>query len=752
MSAPGTPTVSGATSIPCNPKPNESVQAFRPYDNGTVTISWAGIGDGDRNGYYVQLATYNGTDWVFTATSGWLARDTTSYQWAIPEGYHYVYIVSRDDLGNQNASASYKFVIDKTAPRLSVTAKMPEGTPGNATVVNSLDLTIVSQDNPGSGYPVGVLADSFKYKLLQRKGSDVFEGEQNLSDPDDVLVYTAVLSYPYGQGFDSGVYEWTFMVSDKLGNAAQQVKITKTLLLNKPEIGGLPAASASGWYTTTNQLTVTAKDNMERLHVQNPDLVHLYYSTDGKATWTAIAPQGGDWSPYNTGVDGDGKPNVAITFAEGKHTVYLRVTDEAGNSKEEDMEFNVDTVEPELALAVNGVSADWAWQPVYHINSDTDVSALFVSDATSGIMRLGCVRDKGSADEFVYADLYVNQQTEGEAVTDAAVTTFAPAEGAHTYTFILSDMAGNQTVRMVRLLKDTTAIAAGDISFRLTDENRTTPAQGTVTDSNALGNFSQLELVVKDQGTQGAQAQSYLWTLDGTEQAGGEFAANAPYAVTLIPGLIAEGEHTVVVTVKDKAGNVTIAEEFKFTADRTAPALCKQWITLADDGGTATMFGVVPAEADTNIRVYQTAADYALAGAEAKMLWDNGTVTEPNGEAAAGSFALSGGTGVIYLAAIDPAGNRAQAAYKVVRPTLPPCTCACEGGERRLQFVCHGSDKSSACCGARRCNLYNGIPGCGCERKRRYGRQYCPGSYGYSLKVEPGYSAQRRGLRERRAG
>ena len=543
---------------------------------------------------------------------------------ALAQGQNTLTVSALDNLGNATTE-TISVVYDIAPPSFSYNLDHPAGawTKTNGFTVSQF------VDNPG-----GCGASTLDYCLLGTDGKPLVSWSPIDADKDNALTI-------------EGKNQLEIRGTDKLGNAKTGdlipvwIDSTPPGLILSPQLSEYTSDAdiANYGWNQVNTLSATASD-------QYSGVSGLEWRDHGTDTWNPILTAS--------------LPGGAISLSEGSHILDIHAFDVAGNEILESYVFKVDTVAPTLSFTINGAAPPPSGMA--YINTSSALSQLAMGDATSGLATLSCVTNGGSSSVLFKA-------TSGASTpTTSASTAFPLLVGENSYVFTLTDIAGNVTTQSLHLLFDSSAIKTDDVGFSLRDLNAAETGNATVTSSGAVGRFSDLTLTVKSQGSGEAQPQSYTWALDGADKGGGVFttpASGSPYASVLLPGevALADGVHTVSVTVTDQCGNAT-ASSYTFTVDRTPPQIAKSWVKIVGDESSSTSFTVAPAE--PNIRVYQTDSSYADSGAGATKIWDGKAVDGVNG-----GFSLNGGAAEIYLVAVDPSGNKATAAYTLVRPDAP---------------------------------------------------------------------------------
>ncbi len=210
----------------------------------------------------------------------------------------------------------------------------------------------------------------------------------------------------------------------------------------------------------------------------------------------------------------------ANPLPNGMVTVFVSFSDNAGNQANVTWSFTVDTVAPSIsgAAPVNGTLTN---------NPQMAISALF-SDGTSGI-------NVSSATIFVNGISVISLANASQSGIIYVPSALLLLDGTTTASFSVSDLAGNTASETVVWTIDTVAPPA---------PNSTTTNGTSITAGSYTFNASYSGI--------GPLPGSVAITLDGTNvTSGAAITATAlQYNATL-----AAGSHTIVVSVKDAAGN-----------------------------------------------------------------------------------------------------------------------------------------------------------------------------------------------------
>lgn len=210
----------------------------------------------------------------------------------------------------------------------------------------------------------------------------------------------------------------------------------------------------------------------------------------------------------------------ANSIPNGMVTVVVSFSDNAGNQAYVTWSFTVDTVAPSIsgATPVNGTLTN---------DPHMAISALF-SDSTSGI-------NASSARIFVNGTSVTNLANVSQSGITYVPSALLLLDGTTTATFVVSDLAGNTASETVVWTIDTVAPPV---------PNSTTTNGTSITAGPYVFNASYSGI--------GPLPGSVTITLDGTNVTSGAAitATGLQYNATF-----AAGSHTIVVSVKDAAGN-----------------------------------------------------------------------------------------------------------------------------------------------------------------------------------------------------
>ncbi|WP_342119052.1 Ig-like domain-containing protein [Pseudoduganella sp. OTU4001] len=406
-------------------------------------------------------------------------------QASLAEGEHTVVITDTDHAGNTISSDELKFTVDRSIAKATVS--LADDTTDGAAGHNSDNRT------SNASLTISALEPDASKRVITVDGQAVANYNQaSLTEGE----HTVVITDTDHAGNTISSDELKFTVDRSIAKA--------TVSLSDDTTDGAPGHN-SDHRTSNASLSISALET---------DASKRVITVDGQAV-----------ANYNQ-----------ASLAEGEHTVVITDTDHAGNTiSSDELKFTVDR---SIAKATVSLADDTTDGAAGH-NSDhrTSNAALTISaleaDATKRVITV-----------------------DGQAVANYNQASLA--EGEHTVVITDTDHAGN-TISSDEL-KFTVDRSIAKATVSLADDT-TDGAAGHNSDhrtSNAALTISALE----------ADATKRVITVDG------QAVANYNQAS------LAEGEHTVVITDTDHAGNTISSDELKFTVDRS---IAKATVSLADD-------------------------------------------------------------------------------------------------------------------------------------------------------------------------
>ncbi|BEP14961.1 hypothetical protein acdb102_32720 [Acidothermaceae bacterium B102] len=324
---------------------------------------------------------------------------------------------------------------------------------------------------------------------------------------------------------------------------------THTLTVALVDKAGNLGSATSSW--TQQAIVVTAPDTTSptvAVGVAGTTANSGNYVGDVTVSVTAVDETGGsgiDTVTYTL----DGGVATAYTgpfvvHGVGSHMVQVTATDHAGNTGNASAGWvsqAPDTTPPTASIALTGTS------PSAGVYTGTVTATVTAADETggSGLASVSYVLDGGTALAYT-------------------VPLHVTAAGAHTLAVTAVDNQGNTTNTSASWTIQTTDTTAPSASIALS---------GTLTGPSSYSGPVTATVTAADE-TNGSGLKSTTYTLDG----GASSAYTSPVQVS------SSGSHTLVVTVKDNAGNTGTATATWSEQISSATALL---VTSPDDAVTA---------------------------------------------------------------------------------------------------------------------------------------------------------------------
>jgi hypothetical protein len=237
------------------------------------------------------------------------------------EGKYKIYAVTTDSAGNRSRSNTLTFVIDKTAPKLSIT-----GVSAGAMSGSAVQLTFGCEESFYATNQVTIQVE----RTLDGKTVE----EQITGFP--LTAKKASMSHEFAE---DGTYRVTMSAKDKAGNVAASQSIVFSVDRTKPEI----RITGTGNYEQWNE-PATVQFTVEESYYSNNnvELIGTRRDIDGNITEVNLPEF------LCTGK----VSSLAQTFEEdGVYELEVISKDEAGNRDSEKIHFTVDRTSPQI----NGV-------------------------------------------------------------------------------------------------------------------------------------------------------------------------------------------------------------------------------------------------------------------------------------------------------------------------------------------------------------------------------------------------------------
>ncbi len=453
--------------------------------------------------------------WTFTPPTSWGAGDYT------------LSVSVEDKAGNTSHSASLTVTVDTQIAINNIELVNDSGIPDD-------NLT----NNVRPQFQVKVPTDVNEVRLSIDGGKTWFNATQSATP--------GVWDYTWLADVGEGKHTLTVEATDKAGNqTTQKLDFIIDTLLSEPTIA-LDSTDDSG--TKGDNLTSV---NKPTFILGNIDADARYVTVEvqhggTKEVLTATKGATGIWSVTPTGM-----------WADGSHTLTVRVEDDAGNVKYSapltvtvDTHIAIDDIELVNDNGINGDNLTNDVRPHFRVTVPGDVNEVRLSiDGGNTWVRA----TQGTAGIWDY--------TWPKDVTD----------GLHTLTVEATDKAGNQTTQTLdftidtRLSTPTIAMDSRDDTGAIGDHITSVKRPGFT-----IGNIDADAHSVILRITQGGNSQEVTLT-----QVGGQwrFTPDADWA---------DGSYTLTVEVQDNAGNVRQSTPLIVTVD-TQTSITD--ITLVNDHG-----------------------------------------------------------------------------------------------------------------------------------------------------------------------
>ncbi|NMQ04207.1 hypothetical protein E4Q08_02485 [Candidatus Accumulibacter phosphatis] len=536
----------------------------------------------------------------------------------LADGAHRVRLVAADAAGNASAPVDLAFTLDTAPPTLASFTLDPAsdtGTPGDRET--SADIaTLLGQSEPGTAVAL--------------TGS-------GLSTTADATGAFRFADLPLALGDNA----FAIVLSDLAGNTtAGDLTVTRV----KPPVDDTTAPTlAAALLADTGR---RADDGITR------DATITGTVSDDRGVTRLRAGFGSDPAGFVSILDtvqADGHFTLSAArlteihggaLPDGSYTLRLVAGDAAGNSREVDLAFTLDTTPPALASFTLDPASDTGTPG--DRETSADIATLLGQSEPGTAVALsgsGLSTTADATGAFRFADLPL-------------------ALGDNAFALVLSDLAGNTTAgdltvtRVKPPVEDHTpptlaATLLADTGRRADDGlTRDATITGTATDDHAL------TVLHAGFGSDPADLVSILDTL----QADGHFTLSAARLTEIHGGALPDGDYTLHLVAEDAAGNATTTS-VAFTLDTQAPAAPTFGLSPASDTGTlgdgdteaarVTLVGTGEANSDLLL------VDSGTSGSSSVVVNNQGSFFLPD-------VALTLGDNAFTLRAIDAAGNAAE--------------------------------------------------------------------------------------------
>jgi hypothetical protein len=437
------------------------------------------------------------------------------------------------------------FVVDAVPPTLVVTAPSTGTHLGSA---NDADPALAGTQIAVSVTTTG-LAD----------GASVTLADGTLGTAGVVVVHAGLAAA--NLGFSDGVHTLTAHANDAAGNPGASAAVTFSLDSNAPVVASVVVAKANG----QGVINVAGNGNVETSGTVTSDVLVTFSSSNAIDDGARVTLQGAGGATQTVTASGNQARFTAFPFAQGTTNLVVVASDLAGNaSTGGNTTIVVDTVRPVIAIT----------SPTGTLNIASDLNPAVAGLQTNVVVTT----DAEDGQPVTFLDVAASLGSVATSAGGATLSNLTLADGTHTLTATVSDIAGNTATSSPDVLTvDTNApVVASVVVAKANGQgvinvagNGNVETSGTVT-SDVLVTFASSNAI-----DDGARV-----TLQGTGGATQTVTASGNQArFTAFP--FSQGTTNLVVVASDLAGNASTGGNTTIVVDTVRPV-----ITVVAPNGT----------------------------------------------------------------------------------------------------------------------------------------------------------------------
>jgi VCBS repeat-containing protein len=542
---------------------------------------------------------------------------------ALSLGAHIFTAMGTDVAGNQTTSSPFTTIVATTTIVLVSDSAPPPLHPTNPPGTNSDNRTNINRPTIG-----GTTAPFATVQLLE--GTTVLGN----TVADGLGTWQITL----GSTLSDGVHNLFAKSTDSLSNVSLspllQVTIDTTISLNTtPDMTSGTDTGASNTDNRTQNNTPTFTGSAEA-----GSYVELLLDGSTVLGATNAASPGGSWSI------------TATTIPDGSHTISARVFDMAGNvSVSTALPIVIDTTPP--AVSVPDMTAA----------SDTGVSN------TDNLTKLNTPTFTGTSEAGAAVTLMEGSTILGSITADSGgnwtITSSTLSAGVHSIFARSTDVAGNTA--------DSAALA---VTIDTTPPSVSAPTLFPGSDSGTLDGITNVVTpIFTGTADQGAKVELLDVTVPASPVVLGSATPDVGgnWSITATP--LTNGTHILAARATDDAGNVFVnPTTLSVTIDTTKPTVSDPHLTAASDSGISSSDNLTNVTTPAITGTSEPGATITLLEGSTPR---GTTVVNSLGNWTITSSALSEGAHLLFVTAVDAAGNQATSNPLIVTiDTTPPAT------------------------------------------------------------------------------